>query len=278
MTQVGSRGQPVRAADRTLDILEKLARSDRPLSLGELARDLGIPKSTLHGILHTLTQRRWLQADSTGLRFGLGLRAVLAGVAYLNSDDVVVMAEPVLDWLSKRSGEAVHLGRIDGSEVVYLAKRESAHPLRLFSAIGRRLPAHATALGKAILATRGDEEVDRSLIWPLVALTEQTIIDHEQLHAELDEVRRVGLAVDNGENAEGIRCLAVVLNVADPPQDAISFSVPVFRLTADRQEELVALLLDAKEQIEATQVGHNHAGIGAARAGSGSPTAAGRCR
>ena len=124
------------------------------MALVELARELDIPKSSLHGILRTMIARGWVETDATGTRFGLGVRALQVGAAYLDSDDTVGLVASLLDELAQEFGETVHLGRLDGADVVYIAKRESMHPLRLFSAIGRRLPAHATALGKALLAQR----------------------------------------------------------------------------------------------------------------------------
>ena len=97
-----------------------------------------------------------MRTDDTGSRFRLGMRALRVGAAYLDGDDTVGLIGGVLDELSRRFGETVHLGRLDGDQVVYLAKRESVHRLRLYSAIGRRLPAHATALGKALLAEHPD--------------------------------------------------------------------------------------------------------------------------
>lgn len=242
--------QPVKSADRTLEVLEALAASTSRVSLADLARELDIPKSSLHGILRTLAQRRWVDVDETGLRFGLGLRALLVGASFIESDDVIAQVGPVLDSLSADSaGEAVHLGRLDGPDVIYLAKRESRHALRMFSAIGRRLPAHATALGKSLLAQRPDEEVKEILRWPLARLTHSTISDRGQLFAELAKIRETGYAIDNEENAEGIRCFAVALSTSTPPQDAISFSVPIFRLEPPIEEQLVGLLDLARRRI-----------------------------
>ncbi|BDZ48864.1 hypothetical protein GCM10025867_11050 [Frondihabitans sucicola] len=156
----------VKSSVRTLEILETLSRSNEKRSVATLSRELSIPKSSLHGLLRTMESMGWLETDGTGTLFGLGLRALVLGNAYIESDDVVGMAQPVLDSLAEFTGETVHLGRLDGSDVVYLAKRESRHTLRLFSAVGRRLPAHATALGKAILARLPDEDVDARLEFP----------------------------------------------------------------------------------------------------------------
>jgi DNA-binding IclR family transcriptional regulator len=241
---------PVKSAHRTLEVLETLGASQSPLTLGELASRLGIPKSSLHGILRTLTQRHWVTVDEAGRRFSLGLRALLVGASYVESNQVVVQLQPILDWLSSESsGEVVHLARLDGPDVVYLAKRESAHALRLFSAVGRRLPAHATALGKALLARRSDDEVVRLLQWPLAPLTGKTITKRYALLQELSTIRKTGYAVDNEESADGVRCLAVALETTDPPTDAISFSIPVFRLTADHEARAVSLLVEAKQRV-----------------------------
>ncbi|HZM81212.1 MAG TPA: IclR family transcriptional regulator [Candidatus Limnocylindrales bacterium] len=230
---------PVKSADRTLELLEALAAGG-PRGLVELARELDIPKSSLHGLLRTMTQRGWVETDATGTRFGLGVRALQVGAAYLDSDDTLGLVNATLDALADRFGETVHLGRLDGPNVVYIAKRESAHPLRLFSAIGRRLPAHATALGKALLAQRPDAEVDRLLDWPLPGLTPHTLTTPEALHADLARVREHGWAEDREENTEGIMCLAVAVPLRRPAVDAISVSLPLARLRDTTAADIVA--------------------------------------
>ncbi|MDG4798009.1 IclR family transcriptional regulator [Micromonospora sp. WMMD1082] len=236
--------QPVKSAGRTLDVLELLADQPGPWALGDLARALGIPKSSLHGLLRTLAGRGWVQTDEAGTRFRLGLRALRVGAAYLDGDDRVGLLTGVLDELSRRFGEAVHLGRLDGDQVVYLAKRESVHRLRLYSAIGRRLPAHATALGKALLAEHPDHEVDGMLSWPLPRLTPRTVTDRDTLHTALAAVRADGHAVDREENAEGIMCFAMAVPLASPAVDAVSVSVPVSRLRPELEAAIVAALRD----------------------------------
>jgi DNA-binding IclR family transcriptional regulator len=234
--------QPVKSAGRTLDLLELLADQPRPWTLVDLARELGIPKSSLHGLLRTLTARGWVRTDDTGTRFRLGMRALRVGAAYLDGDDTVGLLNSVLDELSRRFGEAVHLGRLDGGQVVYLAKRESVHRLRLYSAIGRRLPAHATALGKALLAEHRHEDADRLLSWPLARLTPHTLTDRQAFHANLAEVRANGYAVDREENAEGINCIAMAVPLAVPAVDAVSISVPLTRLSPELETSIVAAL------------------------------------
>lgn len=233
---------PVKSADRTIDILEALATAG-PSTLSELTRLLDIPKSSLHGILRTMAARGWIEADQT--RFRLGLRALQVGAAYLDADDTVGLLAGILDELAGRFGETTHLGRLDGPDITYVAKRESVHPLRLYSAIGRRLPAHATALGKALLAERSPAEVDALLPDPLPALTAHTIVDRAALHAELAAIRERGYAVDREENTDGIVCVARVVPVRDPAVDAISLSIPRTRVSETTVPAVAEALAEA---------------------------------
>lgn len=246
-----TRFQPVKSADRTLEILETLAAARGRLSLGALARDLGIPKSSLHSILRTMQSRHWVESDPDGRYFGLGVKALVVGASYVESSDSVAAAQPVLDWLASQLGETVHLGRLDGSDVVYLAKRESSHPLRLYSAIGRRLPAHSTALGKALLAERRPSDIDLLLPEELPQLTPNTITRRSELQQELQAIRTRGYSIDDEENSEGIRCFAVTLRTAAPARDALSYSIPLIRLTPQLENEAVLLLRQARTQLEA---------------------------
>ena len=235
----------VKSALRTLVILEALSDSVSSKSVATLSRELNIPKSSLHGLLRTMEAHGWLETDETGTLYRLGIRALRTGAAYLESDDIVSFSNIALDSLSEDTGETVHLGRLDGPNVIYLAKRESVHALRLYSAVGRRLPAHATALGKALLSQFTDEEVDRRLSWPLVALTSRTITDRPALHHELATIRERGYALDKGENAEGIHCIAVAMRLARGSYNAISCSVPEGRMSEERETIIAAAVRQA---------------------------------
>lgn len=239
--------RPVKSASRTLDVLE--AMSAGPCTLSELSRRLNVPKSTLHGLLRTLTERGWLQTIDGGTRFYLGLRAVQVGTAFVDEDELVARVSPLLDRLARETGETVQHGRLDGDNVVYLAKRDSPHPVRLISTVGSRLPAHATALGKALLAERADDSVRALLRFPLPALTTQTLTDWKSLVAELAAIRGRGYSIDDGEAAEGLRCFAVTIPSDGEATDAVSISVPIFRLSESREAELIAALLNAQIEL-----------------------------
>lgn len=240
--------RPVKSANRTVDVLEAMAAG--PCTLAELARLLDIPKSSLHGLLRTLVDRGWVQSVDGGNRFRLGLRAVQVGATVLDGDPMLARAAPVLDRLAEATGETVQHGRLDGDTVLYLAKRDSPHPVRLISTVGSRLPVHATALGKALLATRDDEAVRDLLRFPLAALTPHTRTCWEALAADLAAVRERGYAVDDGEAAEDLCCFAVAVPGDSPATDAISVSVPAYRLSEHGQRDLVAQLLTARSDLD----------------------------
>ncbi|MDA8289280.1 MAG: IclR family transcriptional regulator [Actinomycetota bacterium] len=243
--------QPVKSAARTLELVEYLARSGGMHSLRDLHEIFGHPKSSLHALLRTLADAGWVEVDRTGTLYGLGLRALLVGMSYIDGDDAVVSAAGTLNWLAAESTETVHMARLDGRDVVYLATRDASHELRVISRIGHRLPAHATGLGKALLAERSDEELMELLPARLEALTPSTITDRSALLEDLAETRQRGYALDRQENTIGVRCMGIALHTtAGVPRDAVSLSVPIGRIEQGRERELTALLLRAKESIE----------------------------
>lgn len=202
---------PVKSAVRTVLLLEHFAARPGLHSLADIQNDLSLPKSSLYMLLRTLVNLGWVETDATGTRYGIGVRALLVGSSYIDGDEVVAAARPTLDRLSDDTTETIHLARMDGTSVVYLATRQSQHYLRPFTRVGRRLPVHSTALGKALLATHTDDEVRALLPRRLEAVTEHTVTDRERLIEELALVREQGYAVDREENTLGLRCFGVAV-------------------------------------------------------------------
>jgi DNA-binding IclR family transcriptional regulator len=241
---------PVKSALRTVELLEYFAGHRGLHSLAELQQNLGYPKSSLYMLLRTLTDLGWVETDSTGTLYGIGLRALLVGTSYIDGDHIVRAARETLDWLAETTTETVHLARLDGTDVVYLTTRESQHYLRPMSRVGRRLPAHTTSLGKALLAERTDQQVREMLPEHLGALTAHTLVDHDALARDLAGTRQRGYAVDHEENVLGVRCFGAAVRYQRPARDAISCSVPVARLTPGREEQLVTAVLTARDRLE----------------------------
>jgi DNA-binding IclR family transcriptional regulator len=243
----------VKSAARTVELLELLAaRGDRPARLQELADGLGVPRSSMYALLQTLASRGWVRTDVTGSLYGIGIRALLTGTGYLDSDPRVRAVRPYLDEASEALGETIHLARLDGADVVYLATRESHEYLRTISRVGRRLPAHVGALGKALLAERPDDDLPDG---PYQALTPNSHTSKESLAADLARVRERGHSVDREEGVPGIVGFGFALRYDVPAQDAISCSVPVARLTPGHEERIVAVMREIRAKIEATVPG-----------------------
>ena len=240
----------VKSAARTVEILEFLAaRQNRPVRLRELSEALGVPRSSLHALLRTLAKHGWVRSDTTGTLYGIGIRALLAGTSYLDTDPYLPQVTPFLVELREQLDETFHFGRLDGTDVVYLATRESSQYLRPYSRVGRRLPAYSTSLGKAVLAALPQEEVADHVPDELAPLTPNTLVDRAALTTELEATRRRGYAVDNEENTLGLRCIAVALDYDEPVSDAISASIPIARLTPEREAEVIAALRQAADRI-----------------------------
>jgi len=240
----------VKSAARTIELLEYMAANRGLHNLNDVHKALKYPKSSLYVLLRTLVELDWLETDPTGTLYRIGLRPLLVGTAYLDSDPVVSASRNVLDRLADEVQETIHLARLEGSDVVYLASRDAQHHLRPHSRVGRRLPAYSTSLGKALLAERSDEEVLALLPDHLVKLTSTTISTPDALLSDLKATRDRGYSVDRGENTEHLRCIGVAIRTQNPARDALSCSVPKARMNATRETEIAELLMAARDTIE----------------------------
>ena len=141
----------VKSADRVLALLEYLAREGQA-PFGAIVRDLGLPLSSAHQLLQTILGRGFIELDESTRLFKLGFRLWEVAQSYAMTDDLVSLAQPLMDELTSITTETVQLARLEGIDNVYLAISESPHPMKLVSSVGKRLPAHATGLGKVLLA------------------------------------------------------------------------------------------------------------------------------
>jgi DNA-binding IclR family transcriptional regulator len=238
MTETGVR--PVKSALHAIDVLEFLAaRPDEPARMREIAQATDIPRSSLYALLRTLTERGWVRRDPSGTLYSVGLRVLMTGISYLDSDATLRTVKPWLERLNETLDETVHLARLDERDIVYLATKESTQYLRVINRVGRRLPASSTSLGKALLAAQPAGDLDRHLYAPLPRLTEFTVTDRSALEADLDGVRQRGYAVDLEENTLGLKCFGFALPIQYPPVDAISCSVPLARLSPEREQTII---------------------------------------
>jgi DNA-binding IclR family transcriptional regulator len=185
-----------------LRALEAVALDEEPKSLATLSRMLTVPKSTLHSLLHALAARHYLEIDEHG-NYQLGVACLNVGTAYMRRFTALVAAGPELVRLSREMGMTAHFAVLEGADALYLAKEDPpTGALRLASAVGVRLPAHLTAVGKANLAYLPSGAALPEISPPLSLEAEAAI------QTELAQVRAQGFAVDQGAVLAGVCCVA----------------------------------------------------------------------
>jgi len=212
---------------RGLDILELFAGGSPELTQTEISDRLGLPVPTVHRLVRLLTERGWLVRDSASRRLRLGLGAARLLPAVRLPD----LAREPLRALAARTGETVNLAALDGSDVLYLVSETGTHLLTLRSHVGLRLPVHSTALGKCLLAQLDDDDARAAAgDEPYEALTPKTLTSWDRLHANLERVRRDGVAHSREEFEIGLHSIAVPVAWldADGPV-AVNVSLPSSR-------------------------------------------------
>lgn len=240
----------VQSLERASALLRALGQAGRPLSAGELAAAVGLPRPTVYRLLQTLCAEGLVAQN--GRSFVIGSGVLWLAARRLEQLELRTVGRPILAELRDRTGETVHLGVLEGGQVVYVEKLESPGPIRMASMVGRIVPAHSTALGKAMLAYLPREQVERILEQHgLPRRTPNTITDPGRLFQELATVRTRGFSVDNIENEEGIRCVgAPVFDHRGRVAGAVSVSGSVTTISLERaRRELGPLVREAAQRI-----------------------------
>jgi DNA-binding IclR family transcriptional regulator len=230
------------AVTRAAGILHLLADNGGvPAGPSELARRLGLPKSSIANISSALADTGLLRRVGTGFALGRGLAEL--GGAYLATVDEVQEFYETCQELPSASEETVQLAILDGIEMTYLARHDGQQPVRLTSQIGRRLGASHTATGKAALATLDVEEVRRRFEGRRLPVI--TGRSHPNLAALLDDladIRRRGYAIDDEETVEGVVCYGIAIPGRRPGEGPYAASITLLkvRATDERAELLLA--------------------------------------
>ena len=253
MRPVSEPTKGMEGVDRALHVLDALSARGSGMTLSEVAAAAHVPKSSLHRTLSAL-RRRGFAAQRADGRYFLGPDLLRIAFDFHERMDVRVLVRPALDSLRSEVNETIHLGVLDGPDVVYADKLEPSGPIALTSKIGGRNPAHSTAVGKALLAwTYPTDEALADWIArssPLAARTPRTIVERPALIQEIRQVRSSGFARDMEESEIGIRCLAVpVFFGGSSPVAAISISAPKERLPASRLRRVVQVLQRASASV-----------------------------
>jgi DNA-binding IclR family transcriptional regulator len=245
------RSYTINSLDRALRILMILGDRGVPMRVSDISRKLGIDKSTAYRIITTLRARGFVEQESDTRKYTLGLKVLEVAALKLRSLKLVPVAKPFLEELMLRTKEAVHLAVLVEGEVMYVDSEQCSGPFNVNTVVGGRASLHSSAVGKALLAPRPVEDVDRILaIKGLTRYTDRTIISAEELHEHLAEVRKRGWAMDDEETYMGVRCLAAaVFDHRDSAIASIGISGPIQRITHDRLPFLGQLVKEVATKI-----------------------------
>ncbi|BCW62895.1 IclR family transcriptional regulator [Arthrobacter sp. StoSoilB22] len=248
-------------SDRVLAVLLELGKHPGGISLENLSRLIDSPKPTIHRALASLRRSGLAAQDSHG-HYLLGDDFLRIAFTHHEARPDHVRAQPILQQLSDRFGETVHYAVLEGREVVYRSKVDPpSGAMKLTSVVGGRNPAHATGVGKVLLAYTLPD-IDSITEWigdrPLARPTRNTLVQPMELHAAFKQIREQGYAVDDQENEPGLNCIALPVHFASPtkPSGAISISALAHRTPLRH-------LVDDLDAIRAIVSGRPHAGTAA---------------
>lgn len=254
-------GVMVQSVERAIQILRCFTQEKPELRLKEIAEELDLNKSTVHGLLNTLKQYGFLLQNEETQKYRLGWAVIELSSRLLGSLDLRNVAGPFIRELCAETGETIHLVVLEGTDVVYIDKQESNQSIRLFTSIGTRYPAYATGVGKAMLAYVAPEALANHLPAVLEQLTATTITDKEAMNQYLEKVRHLGYAIDDEENLAGLSCVAApIFDHTHKVTAAISVAGPSNRITKDRMPQLAEAVIGAARNISAQLGCRNYRG------------------
>jgi DNA-binding IclR family transcriptional regulator len=240
------------AITRAAQILEALSSQYRALSLAELGKLTDIPKSTLHGLMSDMVGTGLVRRVSDGGGYILGSRVLEFAHQYLDNDLLVVSFMDASERFIDATGETVHLGRLEETDAVYLARRQGAGALRLESRVGTRFPASSSGIGKAMLSLLSDDEL-RVLyegLDELPVMTSRSIRTLAELLAHLERIRQPGgYAIDEEESQAGLRCFGAPLFRMGGQCFAVSTSITATGHSRGEEDRIIAALMELRDEL-----------------------------
>ncbi|WNM36585.1 IclR family transcriptional regulator [Streptomyces sp. Li-HN-5-11] len=241
----------MKSVTRSLRILEAVAQH-QPVTVGELTKIFGLPKSTVQRTLVTLAEAGWLRAnrrDTT--RWEIGARVLAVRPAALQGSSLLTAAHEPMVRLRDTLNETVHLSVPDALQCMVVVDRvDSDHPVRTFHTIGDTSPLHATAVGRAVLAHLPKQDVEELITQGLERFSDTTPADGEELRAELDRVRADGYAVNRNQYRPGVCAIAApILDEDGVPLASVAVSMPDSRFDERRLPEWGRMIAEAAADI-----------------------------
>jgi DNA-binding IclR family transcriptional regulator len=233
-----------------LRLIKAFSEDHYEIGISDLAKRLGLAKSTVHRLASTLLEQGMLEQNAGDGKYRLGLALFELGTLVRRKMDFTMEARPFLRTLMEKTGETVHLAILDHDSVLYIITHESRQALRMGSKVGTRAPVHSTAVGKALLAFQPEEEIARVIARDLPASAPNTVVDGKALRRELALVRARNYAVDDEESEVGLRSIAApIRSHSGNVIAAISIAGPVHRMTKKMLLGWVRELVDAAEAV-----------------------------
>ena len=238
----------VQSFARGLEVIEAFGQTPA-MTLTDLAEATGLSRATVRRFVHTLVHLGYVRA--TEKHFALTPKIMNLGFAYLASQPLVELVEPVLANLSRELGQSTSVSVLDGTDVVYIARQETTSIMRINITVGTRFPAYATSMGRVLLAGLDQTQLAEYFrTADLTDVTDYTITDEPALRAQLDTVRSQGYAVVEEELEVGLSSVAVpIRNRAGTTVAAMNTSVAVTRQSPEDLTELLPALLAAADEV-----------------------------
>ncbi|TCT04376.1 IclR family transcriptional regulator [Aquabacter spiritensis] len=247
----------VQSLERAFGILEEVARHRQGISLAELAKAIGLHNSTTFHLAKTMVSLGYLRQERDTKRYHLGGMVFSLAANALNEIELVGVATPILEQIARDTGETAHFALRSGDDVVVAARALGPGAFQLVDRAGGLRPAHCTGLGKVLLAALTPEAFEAYLATAkLDPWTAKSITDPAELRADIERVRKHGVAYDDGEFDTEVRCIAVpVRDFTGRTIGSLGISGPIWRLTLQRVEEKRAILLQAADKFS-SELGH----------------------
>jgi IclR family acetate operon transcriptional repressor len=247
------------SVQRAIDILNLFNSQSPELGMTEIAHALKLHKSTTASLVYTLEANGLLAQNPHTRKFHLGLKLIERAFMMLDQVEVRKIAYPHLQVLRDEWNETVNLAILDGADVVYVERMLGTKTLGMRSEVGRRAPAHSTALGKAMLAFLPEKQIEKYLReYGLPRVTFKTITVRKKFWAELAKTRKCGYAIDDEENEVGGRCIGVpVFDYTGQVVAAVSISAPTARLPMSDVPQAAALVVKTAQAIS-RELGYLH--------------------
>ncbi|MDQ0711276.1 IclR family acetate operon transcriptional repressor [Streptomyces luteogriseus] len=247
----------MKSVTRSLRILEAVAQH-QPVTVGELTKLFGLPKSTVQRTLVTLSEAGWLRAnrrDTT--RWEIGARVLAVRPAALQGSSLFAAAREPMVRLRDTVNETIHLSVPDALQCMVVVDRvDCSHAVRTFHTVGDTSPLHATATGRAVLAHLPKQDVEELIERGLERYSDTTPADPDELRAELDRIRTDGYAVNRNQYRPDVCAIAApVLDEDGTPLATVAISMPDSRCDADRLPEWGRMVADAATEIAGRRLG-----------------------